>query len=54
MISFFRRHSKDEDVYDKLLEFLKFDLDGLQLVLLLIGFFTLLIVSVIEYNTKKN
>ena len=32
---------------------LKFDLDGLQLVLLLIGFFTLLIVSVIEYNTKK-
>ena len=32
---------------------LKFDLDGLQLILLLIGFFTLLIVSVIEYNTKK-
>ena len=32
---------------------LKFELDGLQLVLLLIGFFTLLIVSVIEYNTKK-
>ena len=28
MISFFRRHSKDEDVYDKLLEFLKFDLDS--------------------------
>lgn len=32
---------------------LKFDLDGLQLLLLLIGFLTLLITSVIEYNTKK-
>ncbi|MBR3004918.1 MAG: hypothetical protein IKH67_07635 [Lachnospiraceae bacterium] len=28
MISFFRRHSRDEEVYDKLMEFLKFDLDA--------------------------
>ena len=32
---------------------LKFELDGLQLVLLLVGFLTLLITSVIEYNTKR-
>ena len=32
---------------------LKFDLNALQLILLAVGFFTLLITSIIEYNTKK-
>ncbi|MBO4901574.1 MAG: hypothetical protein J5518_02115, partial [Lachnospiraceae bacterium] len=32
---------------------LKFDLDGLQLILLAIGFLSLLAVSVIEYNKKE-
>ena len=32
---------------------LKFDLDGLQLILLAIGFLSLLAVSIIEYNKKE-